>query len=82
MMRPSFTDAKTTLQEWAQGRGLEPPAYIETERTGPDHAPQFTISVRVAGFEPLSASGTSKKLAEHKAAEAFLRRENVWKVEP
>jgi ribonuclease-3 len=75
-------DAKTTLQEWAQGRGLEPPAYVETERTGPDHAPQFTISVRVAGFEPLSASGTSKKLAEHKAAEAFLRRENVWKAEP
>ena len=22
-------DAKTTLQEWAQGRGLEPPAYVE-----------------------------------------------------
>lgn len=75
-------DAKTTLQEWAQARGLEPPAYIETERTGPDHAPQFTISVRVAGFPPLSASGTSKKLAEHKAAEAFLRRENVWKAGP
>jgi ribonuclease-3 len=74
-------DAKTTLQEWAQARGLEPPAYIETERTGPDHAPQFTISVRIAGFAPLSASGTSKKLAEHKAAEAFLRRENVWKAD-
>lgn len=74
-------DAKTTLQEWAQGRGLEPPAYVETERTGPDHAPEFTISVRVAGFDPLSASGASKKLAEHKAAEAFLRRENVWKAE-
>jgi len=43
-------DAKTTLQEWAQGRGLEPPNYVETERTGPDHAPQFTIEVRIAGF--------------------------------
>jgi ribonuclease III len=74
-------DAKTTLQEWAQARGLEPPAYVETERSGPDHAPQFTISVRIAGFEPLSASGSSKKLAEHKAAEAFLRRENVWKAD-
>ncbi|HVW91911.1 MAG TPA: ribonuclease III [Devosia sp.] len=72
-------DAKTTLQEWAQGRGLEPPAYIETERKGPDHAPQFTISVRIEGYEPLSATGPSKKLAEHKAAEAFLLRENVWK---
>jgi len=72
-------DAKTTLQEWAQARGLEPPDYVETERTGPDHAPQFTISVRIEGFTQLSASGSSKKLAEHKAAEAFLLRENVWK---
>jgi ribonuclease III len=73
-------DAKTTLQEWAQGRGLEPPDYVQTERSGPDHAPEFTISVRIAGYEPLSASGPSKKLAEHKAAEAFLVREKVWKV--
>jgi len=72
-------DAKTTLQEWAQGRGLEPPAYVETARTGPDHAPEFTIAVRLDGFEPLMASGPSKKLAEHKAAEAFLLREKVWK---
>jgi len=72
-------DAKTTLQEWAQGRGLEPPAYVEVERKGPDHAPEFTIAVRILGFAPLSATGPSKKLAEHKAAEAFLIRENVWK---
>jgi ribonuclease-3 len=71
-------DAKTTLQEWAQGRGIEPPAYVEIERTGPDHAPQFTIAVRLTGFEPLTATGPSKKLAEHKAAEAFLVREKVW----
>ena len=71
-------DAKTTLQEWAQGRGLEPPAYVETDRRGPDHAPEFTIAVRLDGFAPLSATGPSKKLAEHKAAEAFLVREKVW----
>ena len=64
-------DAKTTLQEWAQGRGLEPPTYIEVERTGPDHAPEFTIEVNLGGYEPLRATGTSKKLAEHKAAEAL-----------
>ena len=73
-------DAKTTLQEWAQGRGLEPPAYVETERKGPDHAPEFTIEVRIDGFAPVTASGSSKKLAEHKAAEAFLLREKVWKT--
>jgi ribonuclease-3 len=71
-------DAKTTLQEWAQGRGLEPPHYEELVRTGPDHAPEFTIAVRLGGFPPLSATGPSKKIAEHKAAEAFLVREKVW----
>lgn len=72
-------DAKTTLQEWAQGRGLEPPSYTEVERTGPDHAPEFTISVAIGGFAAVSATGPSKKLAEHKAAEAFLIREKVWR---
>ena len=71
-------DAKTTLQEWAQGRGLEPPQYVEVARLGPDHAPEFTIAVKLGEFDPLTASGPSKKLAEHKAAEAFLVREKVW----
>ncbi len=72
-------DPKTTLQEWAQSRGLEPPAYVEVARTGPDHAPQFTIEVNLAAYPPLRESGPSKKLAEHRAAERFLVREKVWK---
>ncbi|WP_421760258.1 ribonuclease III [Devosia sp.] len=72
-------DAKTTLQEWAQGKGHEPPLYTEIERTGPDHAPEFTISVRVGAYDTITATGASKKLAEHKAAEAFLIRERVWR---
>jgi ribonuclease-3 len=75
-------DAKTTLQEWAQGRGLEPPLYDEIERKGPDHAPEFTIAVRLDGFASIEASGPSKKLAEHKAAEKFLLREKVWRDAP
>ena len=75
----SRADAKTTLQEWAQGRGLEPPAYLEIERHGPDHAPEFTIAVELRGFARITATGPNKKLAEHKAAEAFLKREKVWK---
>jgi ribonuclease-3 len=71
-------DAKTTLQEWAQGRGLEPPAYVETARTGPDHAPEFTIAIKLSGYAELTATGPNKKLAEHKAAEAFLVREKIW----
>jgi len=71
-------DAKTTLQEWAQGRGLEPPVYTQVERRGPDHAPEFTISVKLGEYAPLTATGPNKKIAEHKAAEAFLVREKVW----
>ena len=77
--QPDRADAKTTLQEWAQARGLEPPAYIQSARTGPDHAPEFTITVALGEFPPLSASGPSKKVAEHKAAEAFLIAQHVWK---
>jgi ribonuclease-3 len=72
-------DAKTTLQVWAQGQGLEPPTYTVADKTGPQHEPEFTIEVNLKGHQPLRASGSSKKLAEHKAAEAFLIREQVWK---
>ncbi len=72
-------DAKTTLQEWAQARGLEPPTYTQVERTGPDHAPEFTIAVRLGDFDKLTATGPSKKIAEHKAAELFLVQQKVWK---
>lgn len=75
-------DAKTTLQEWAQARGLEPPSYTQVDRTGPDHAPQFTIAVGVGSFDALSATGPSKRIAEHKAAELFLVHQEVWKDAP
>ena len=32
-------DAKSVLQEWAQGRRLRLPRYLEVAREGPDHAP-------------------------------------------
>jgi ribonuclease-3 len=72
-------DAKTTLQEWAQARGLEPPTYTQTARSGPDHAPEFTITVTLGDYDSLSATGPSKKIAEHKAAELFLIAQKVWK---
>lgn len=79
LARAQRADAKTALQEWAQAQGLEPPTYTETARSGPDHAPVFTISVSVKGYGAEAATGTSKKLAEHQAAEKFLFREVVWK---
>ncbi|MCC1491039.1 ribonuclease III [Cognatishimia sp. F0-27] len=67
-------DAKTALQEWAQGRGLQPPRYIEAARTGPDHAPVFTIEARLSTGEAESASAGNKRQAEQAAARALLAR--------
>ncbi|SHM47915.1 RNAse III [Roseovarius litoreus] len=67
-------DAKTALQEWAQARGQTPPAYVETARSGPDHAPQFTIEARLQNGEVETASAGSKRQAEQAAAKALLAR--------
>lgn len=67
-------DPKTSLQEWAQSRGLKPPAYVETARTGPDHAPMFTIEARLDNGETETAQAGSKRLAEQAAAKALLAR--------
>ncbi len=65
-------DAKTTLQEWAQGQGLPLPAYELTGREGPDHAPVFRIQVTVEGLSPASAEGSSRRAAEKEAARLLL----------
>ena len=70
-------DPKTALQEWVQARGLPAPLYRETARSGPDHAPEFTISVEVPGYRRAEAKGFAKRLAEQAAAAAFIVREGI-----
>ncbi len=70
------SDPKTVLQEWAQGRGLPLPAYELVATSGPDHAPHFTVAVRVAGQAEASATASSKRAAETAAAAALLERMN------
>lgn len=71
-------DAKTALQEWAQGHGHPTPTYVERGRSGPDHAPIFRIAARIGTLPDAEAEGRSKRLAEQAAAEAFLRRQGLW----
>jgi ribonuclease-3 len=68
-------DAKTAMQEWAQARALDAPRYVEIDRSGPPHAPQFTIQVSLVGFEPAQGLASSKRAAEQAAAQAFMARQ-------
>lgn len=77
----SFIDAKSALQEWAQGRGLPLPKYVEVSRDGPDHAPKFTAEVRIKSVRSARGSGASKRHAEQAAASKLLQREGVWSKE-
>ncbi len=67
-------DAKTALQEWAQARGLPPPAYVEIARDGPDHQPLFTVEVRLDTGAAAQARAGAKRQAEQAAAKALLAR--------
>jgi ribonuclease-3 len=73
-------DAKSVLQEWAQGRRLSLPRYIEIAREGPDHAPHFTAEVQIDGVAPERGHGANKRAAEQAAALAMLLREGVWQA--
>ncbi|ABD88190.1 ribonuclease III [Rhodopseudomonas palustris] len=75
-VRP-LRDAKTILQEWAQGKGLPTPVYREVERTGPHHDPQFRVAVDLPGLAPAEGIGGSKRAAEKVAASVMLAREGV-----
>ncbi len=70
-------DAKTALQEWAQGLGRPLPAYAVVSRTGPDHRPLFTVEVSVQGLAPEAADGASRQEAEKAAAAKLLAREGL-----
>jgi ribonuclease III len=67
-------DPKTSLQEWAQARAQHPPTYTETARSGPDHAPLFTVEVRLQSGEAGQATARSKRIAEQMAAKGLLAR--------
>ncbi len=73
-------DPKSVLQEWAQGRRLPLPLYLEIAREGPDHAPRFTAEVQVEGMPPERGKGATKRAAERAAALAMLVREGVWRA--
>lgn len=62
---------KSALQEWAAANNRRPPEYEVVDRSGPNHAPRFTVRVSIGKLEA-SAEGSSKGAAETAAAAALL----------
>ena len=65
---------KSALQEWAAGCRRKSPEYRLVDRSGPDHAAQFTVAVAIPGVGEAKAVGASKQEAETLAAEEFMRK--------
>jgi ribonuclease-3 len=65
-------DAKTRLQEVAQGRGWPLPEYRLAAESGPDHSKVFSVECWVHGECAGQGEGPSKKIAEQRAAAAAL----------
>lgn len=65
-------NVKSALQEWAQARGMPPPAYVLIDTQGPPHDAVFTVEARLENGATAHAQGKSKRLAEQAAAEDLL----------
>lgn len=63
---------KSQLQEWAAAHSRKSPEYTVVDRSGPGHAPRFTVAVTIGAYADASASGSSKQEAETAAARALL----------
>lgn len=78
----NFTDFKSALQEWVQGKGHAQPVYSVITESGPEHRKLFTMEVRIfeqgaqnAGKDPLYVAvgeDSTKKKAEQQAAKIAL----------
>lgn len=71
---PAPKHPKSALQEWAAAHRCRPPVYTTGARTGPHHAPRFSVTVEIPGKAEASAEGTSKQEAETAAAKALLEK--------
>jgi ribonuclease-3 len=67
-------DAKTKLQEYSLKKYKSLPIYKFISSTGPKHKPLFKIAVKIQNSEFINATGYSKKDAELKAANLFLKK--------
>lgn len=63
---------KSALQEWAAANNRRPPEYEVIDRSGPNHAPRFTVKVSIGKLADATGEGANKQEAETAAAAALL----------
>ncbi len=63
---------KSALQEWAAAHNRRTPMYEIIDRSGPHHAPRFTVKASIGALAEATAEGSSKQEAETAAAAALL----------
>lgn len=61
-------DPKSTLQELLQITYTTPPSYEIASETGPDHAKEYIVEVKINDKKLAKGKGTSKQTAEKNAA--------------
>lgn len=64
---------KAELQEFAAAKQWRPPVYTIARKSGPHHAPTFTVTVEIPGRASAEGNGSSKQEAETEAARALLK---------
>ncbi|RDC59629.1 Ribonuclease III [Alteripontixanthobacter maritimus] len=64
---------KSALQEWAAGNQRKMPHYELSDRSGPDHAAKFTVTVSIHNVGEASGTASSKHEAEKLAAREFMK---------
>jgi ribonuclease-3 len=67
-------DAKSQLQELAQGRMHRTPRYVTVAESGPDHAKEFVVQVTIDSVAYGQGTGLSKQRAAQAAASDALDR--------
>jgi ribonuclease-3 len=65
---------KSALQEWAAANSRRTPTYEVVDRSGPHHAPRFTVKASIGALAEATATGSSKQEAETAAAAALLEK--------
>lgn len=70
----NLVDPKGRFQQWALANDGQNPEYFTIDESGPDHAKEFTVEVRVDGTVYGDGKGRRKQDAEKRAAEAALKK--------